>query len=113
MTARPGAWYSAVGSNVGGIVLLFGLDLATEVGWRKTLNHLMILTIAVVLPMTALVLTFCHPSSVHSDTSAADPGAGGQPRNAGHRFGSFCGWPLAWHLASCNLIWELSFVTSD
>ena len=53
---------SAVGSNVGGIILpILVSTWLLEVGWRETLNHLMILTIAVVLPMTALVLRRSPP----------------------------------------------------
>ena len=65
---------SAVGSNVGGIILpILVSTWLLEVGWRETLNHLMILTIAVVLPMTALVLRRSPPQQrAHSDTSAAD-----------------------------------------
>ena len=65
---------SAVGSNVGGIILpILVSTWLLEVGWRETLNHLMILTIAVVLPMTALVLRRSPPQQrAFSDTSAAD-----------------------------------------
>ena len=65
---------SAVGSNVGGIILPILVSAwLLEVGWRETLNHLMILAIVVVLPMTALVLRRSPPQQyAHSDTSAAD-----------------------------------------
>ena len=57
----------------------FGLDLATGSRLAERLIT-MILTIAVVLPMTALVLHVHHPSSVHSAIPAPPISASGQPR---------------------------------
>lgn len=48
---------SAIGTNVGGIILpIFVSAWLLQVGWRGTLNNLLILSIAVVLPLTLLIL---------------------------------------------------------
>lgn len=65
---------SAVGTNIGGIILPILVSAwLLEVGWRETLNHLMILALVVVMPMTAFVLRRSPPRQRNqSDASAAD-----------------------------------------
>ena len=47
---------SAIGTNVGGIILpIFVSAWLLQVGWRGTMNNLLILSIAVVLPLTLLI----------------------------------------------------------
>lgn len=49
---------SAIGTNVGGIVLPILVSAwLLQVGWRDTLNNLMFLAVALVLPLTFLVLS--------------------------------------------------------
>ena len=49
---------SAIGTNVGGIILpIFVSAWLLHVGWRGTLNNLLILAVAVVLPLTLLILS--------------------------------------------------------
>jgi MFS family permease len=49
---------SAIGTNVGGIVLPVLVSAwLLQVGWRDTLNNLMFLSVALVLPLTFLVLS--------------------------------------------------------
>ncbi len=48
---------SAIGTNVGGIILPILVSAwLLHVGWRGTLNNLLILAVAVVLPLTLLIL---------------------------------------------------------
>ena len=49
---------SAIGTNVGGIILPILVSAwLLQVGWRDTLNNLMFLAVALVLPLTFLVLS--------------------------------------------------------
>lgn len=49
---------SAIGTNVGGIILPILVSAwLLQVGWRDTLNNLMILAVALILPLTFLVLS--------------------------------------------------------
>ena len=49
---------SAIGTNVGGIVLPILVSAwLLQVGWRDTLNNLMFLAVAMILPLTFLVLS--------------------------------------------------------
>ncbi len=59
---------SAIGTNVGGIILPILVSAwLLQVGWRDTLNYLLILAVAVILPLTLLVLS---RSPTQTDTLA-------------------------------------------
>lgn len=57
---------SAIGTNVGGIILpIFVSAWLLHVGWRGTLNNLLILAVAIVLPLTLLILRRSPAAKTH------------------------------------------------
>ena len=62
---------SAIGTNIGGIILpIFVSAWLLHVGWRGTMNNLLILSIAVVLPLTLLILR--RSPATHQDEQSSD-----------------------------------------
>ena len=62
---------SAIGTNVGGIILpIFVSEWLLHVGWRGTMNNLLILSVSVVLPLTLLILR--RSPATHQDEQSSD-----------------------------------------
>ena len=63
---------SAIGTNVGGIILPILVSAwLLQVGWRDTLNNLMFLAVALVLPLTFLVLSRSPTPASNLETGGA------------------------------------------
>lgn len=62
---------SAIGTNIGGIILpIFVSAWLLHVGWRGTMNNLLILSVSVVLPLTLLILR--RSPATHQDEQSSD-----------------------------------------